>query len=150
MEKLKTRCSLQEIAVVIGAELKSIQSLKPDAIIIEAIATIELAKEGDVTFLGNPIYRKYLEKTKASAVIIHPDDLPYALVPALVTHNPRLGLTKLLKLCLKEKLPKMEIHPTAIIAESCSLSDDISIGPNCVIGKRTSIGGCVYDRLNFV
>ena len=37
---------------------------------IYKIASIENAREGSITFLSNPSYKKLLEKTNASAVIL--------------------------------------------------------------------------------
>jgi UDP-3-O-[3-hydroxymyristoyl] glucosamine N-acyltransferase len=40
---------------------------------ISNIAKIEEAKNGDLTFLYLPAYEKFLETTKASAILISPD-----------------------------------------------------------------------------
>ena len=40
----------------------------------------------------------------------------------------------------------MKIHPTALVADSAVLADDVEIGPYCVIGDDVEIGpGCRID-----
>ena len=47
----------------------SVMDQKDRNILIHDIATIEDAKDGDITFLQNPKYAKLLKKSKASACI---------------------------------------------------------------------------------
>ena len=39
-------------------------------LLIKGISSIENAKQGDITFLSNKKYSKYLEKSKASSIVI--------------------------------------------------------------------------------
>ena len=57
--------SLIEIAALVAGELEG-----NGATVIKRAAKIEEAIEGDVTFVANPRYEKYLETTRASAVIV--------------------------------------------------------------------------------
>ena len=127
---------LNELADKINAELKN----DANNVIIEKIATMEIAQPGDVTFLVNPHYRKYLATTKASAVIVSPVDLQYCSASALVTNNPRLSLAKLLQLCIAHKINSNGIHSSVVIGDNCNIADSVTIGPNCVIGNNCTIG----------
>ena len=41
-----------------------------EKLIIKGVSSIENANEGDITFLSNNKYSKYLNQTKASAIVI--------------------------------------------------------------------------------
>ena len=45
----------------------------PDDVVISMVASIDNAKNGDLTFLYLPAYEKYFPETKASAIIVKPD-----------------------------------------------------------------------------
>ena len=63
---------LAELAERIGATIDGDESLE-----IHGLAPIEEAVAGEVTFLANPLYAKYLTTTKASAVIVGEDVVKY-------------------------------------------------------------------------
>ena len=137
--------TLKTIADLIGARLKG----DPECL-ISGIATLETAKAGDVSFLSNQQYRKFLSNTEASAVIVDPQDAENCPVNALISDNSRLSLVKLIKLFDTETVIAKGIHPSVIIGEGCKIASSAAIGPNCVIGDRVIIGenvvinaGCV-------
>ncbi len=131
---------LRDIATMLSAEI-----VGSDAVEIGRVAKIEEAVEGDISFIANPKYTKFLGTTRASAVIVgkkqdvveagsvHPAllrvDDPYAsFLKVLVTFNPP-----------NDPLPP-GIHPTAVIASSATLGMDVRIGAHVVIGERCIIG----------
>ena len=106
---------------------------------ITAVAGLEEAGPGELTFLSNPGYTRLLRETKASAVIIASEvgDLPIGF---LVSDNPYLDFARALELFYQPPQPKTGIHPTAAIAASASIGRNASIGPYAVIGERAVIG----------
>jgi len=63
---------IKKIAEIFDAKLIGNKEVK-----ITGISDIENAKKGDITFLSNEKYKKYLDSTKASAVIINKEvELP--------------------------------------------------------------------------
>ena len=106
---------------------------------ITAVAGLEEAGPGELTFLSNPRYARLLRETKASAVIIasEVEDLPISF---LVSGNPYLDFARALELFYQPPQPKTGIHQTAAIAESASIGLNASIGPYTVIGERAVIG----------
>ena len=133
--------TLRDIATLLGADL---DAAGDDSIEIGRVAKIQDATEGDVTFLANPKYTKYLDTTRASAVIVAKDvqppkggrplrllrvDDPYAsFLKVLQTFNPP-----------PEPLPP-GIHPTAIVAPSSTLGHGVRIGAYVVVGEKCRIG----------
>src|SRR2546427_2386301 len=59
---------LGEIAERLNCRLEGDASIE-----IRGVAGIEVAEPGELTFLSNPRYRRALETTRASAVIVGPD-----------------------------------------------------------------------------
>ena len=52
------------------AEIFDGKIIGDEKLIINGVSSIENANEGDITFLSNNKYSKYLNQTKASAIII--------------------------------------------------------------------------------
>ncbi len=137
---MQTKFTLLEIAAHIGAELHGDPS-----VVISSINTLGQASDGQITFLDNPRYRKYLPDTKASAVILTKNDQDACVTNVLITNNPYLAYAKIA--ALFDRKPKITagIHPTAIIGEHCQIDPSASIGPYSVIGADVIIhaGVCV-------
>ncbi len=127
---------LAEIAARVGGEVVGEGGLK-----IRGVAKIEEAKEGEITFLANPKYSKFLSETKASAVIV-PQEIAEAGDKSLIrTKNPYYAFLKTITLFYPpEPLIEKAIHPTAVIGEGTELGKDLSIGPYVVVGQRCRIG----------
>jgi UDP-3-O-[3-hydroxymyristoyl] glucosamine N-acyltransferase len=126
---------LEEIAKELNGRL-----LGDGKVLIEGVAGIKDAKEGDLTFLSNPKYETYLSTTRASAIIVRENDLK-TKKPLIVTDDPYLAFLKTLKMFRPERpIAAKGIHPSAIIGEGVSLGRDISIGANVVVGDNAVIG----------
>ncbi len=128
---------LSEIAKVLNCEL-----IGDGDVEIRRVSEIQSAVEGDITFIANPKYEKFFDTTRASAVIVSKsfsrrrDDLSL-----LFSDDPYYAFVKVLKLLNPpvELLP-LGIHPSAVVAESASLGENVRIGANAVIGERVKIG----------
>jgi UDP-3-O-[3-hydroxymyristoyl] glucosamine N-acyltransferase len=133
--------NLRDIAALLYAELDGDGDRT-----IGRVAKIEEAGEGDITFIANPRYRKHFETTAASAVIVGKDfpavEGTGAPRPALLrVADPYASFLKMLVTFHPPPEPMPPgIHPTAVIAASASLGEDVRIGPYAVIAHRCSIG----------
>lgn len=106
------------------------------------VAKIEDAKEGEITFIANAKYQKYLDVTNASAVIVSEKmDVQRTDLGVIKMHDPYLGFVRALQFFnpQQELMPK-GIHEKSVVAESASLGDDVRIGACTVIGERVQIG----------
>lgn len=126
--------SLQEIAHLIGADLKG-----DPACSISGIMTLQNAQPGQISFLDNKHYLKYLTTTQASAVILRAECLKYAPNNALVVADPYLAFAKIAKLFEPVSAFSPGIHATAIIGEDCYIHPSVSIAPYVVIGANTRL-----------
>lgn len=131
---MQPKYTLRHIAYLIQAELQG----DPDTV-ITGINALDKAKKGDIAFLDNARYQKYLPDTHASAVILSANDSVNCKTNALVTANPYLAYAKVAKLFEKALTKIAGIHPSAIIGKNCQIHSTASIGPNAVIGDEVII-----------
>ena len=146
--------TLSQIAELLSAELQGDGALE-----IKKIATLANAHSGYIAFLVNKKYRSQLETTKASAVILSPDDAPYFSGNKIIVANPYVTYAKLAQ--LMDTTPRSashDVHPSAVIHANAQVSksaaiganvvieadavigDNVQIGPNSFIGERAKIG----------
>jgi UDP-3-O-[3-hydroxymyristoyl] glucosamine N-acyltransferase len=125
---------LQEIAERLGCRLDGDGTIE-----IRAVAGIEDAGPGDVTFFTNPKYAAELRKTKASAVIAgeHVDDAPCAV---LKTPHPYLAFAKAVELFADAWRPPAGVHPMADVAATAVIAPEASIGAFAIVGEGATIG----------
>ncbi|PMB54889.1 UDP-3-O-[3-hydroxymyristoyl] glucosamine N-acyltransferase [Coxiella-like endosymbiont] len=141
MITLKVIYTLNELANAIGATVKGYGDCK-----IHNIASIMNAQPGEISFLTNRKYQKYLNKTKASALLLDNKLAKNCPINALIMPDPKLGFIKLLALLRPDVRPKPGIHPTAVIGEQCQIDPSVHVGAyaviedEVVIGSRTIIG----------
>lgn len=127
---------LKEAADLVGGVVIG----NPD-LIVHNVAKIEEASQQDLTFLYLPAYEKFLETTKAAAVIIKPEfkktrqDLSYIEV-----QNPNTALQKIILTYLKPEINIKGIDPTASIDKTVKLGKNVSIGKNVVVCAGSVIG----------
>lgn len=111
-----------------------------DTCVISAVAGIEDAGPGHLTFLANPKYRAQLQHTRASAVIIAPDvEAPPGLT-LLQVANPYLAFAKILTLFARKKHPPEGIHPTCVIGENVQLGEHCALAAHVTLGNRVTLG----------
>ena len=130
--------SLREIADYLGAELRGDSAFQ-----IKGLNTLELAGEGDLTFLASKAYKGYLETTQASAVLVEPRFADALSCNALVMDNPYVGYARISAWFDASVSTASGIHPSAIIADSAVLADDVAIGPHATIGERVRLDASV-------
>ena len=125
--------TLEEIASLISGELIGDGSIR-----IKGIAGIEEAEPGELSFLANPVYRAYLEKTRASAVIVG-REIDKAKIPLIRHNNPYYAFCKALEIfTIKKDLPE-GIHKSAILGKDVRIGKGVHIGPYVIIGDRVQI-----------
>lgn len=108
--------------------------------LITGVCTIQQSHSGHITFLTNPLYRKYLANTKASAVIIEEKDEHACSTNSVITSNPHFVYSQVAGFFQEEVEIKTGIHPTAHVGLQCDIDQTASIGPHVVLGKHVKIG----------
>ena len=99
---------LSELAERLGAQLIG----DADCSIVST-ATLENAQSGQISFLSNSKYRKFLSETSASAVLITQDDVPFLApgVGALLVQNPYTAFARVAQLLDNTPATASGIHP---------------------------------------
>ena len=107
--------------------------------LIRGVGTLENAKEGEVTFLTNSIYRDRLQQTRASAVIVGPEDRHTTSLPRIISSNPYACYARVAQHLFPHPPIIPGIHPSAVIDQGAQISPQASIGPLAVIGAGTQV-----------
>lgn len=107
---------------------------------ITGVSTLEKAQAQDLTFLANNKYTSLLKSTAAGIVILSKNASHTFRGNKLIAQDPYLSYAKISALFQKQKNPCKGIHTTAIIADTAQISDNVEIGPFCVIGEDVTIG----------
>jgi UDP-3-O-[3-hydroxymyristoyl] glucosamine N-acyltransferase len=126
---------LDELAKQIDAEL-----VGDGAIDVSGVATLENARSGQLSFLGNPKYAKQLETTQASAVIVA---LKVAAEnrPLLKAKDPYLSLCKaIVALHGYRKHPFKGVHPQAHVDPTATIGEGTVVYPGAFVGPGAKIG----------
>lgn len=125
---------------------------------ISSIATLSLAEPQQIAFLASPSYKKFLNSTRASAVILKSEFADDFSGNKLIVDDPYLCYAKITQLFADslrlppEISPEASVATDAIVGERVSiganaviesgvvLADDVVIGAGAVIGKNSRIG----------
>jgi len=136
--------TLRDIAALINARIDA--DVSDGGLEIRRVAKIEEAGEGDITFLANPKYIRFLATTNASAVIVGNalKDIPprEGRGPVFLrVQDPYLSFVRVLAAFHPPPDPVAPgIHPTAVVAPSARMGLDVRVGAYAVIGERTVVG----------
>lgn len=106
---------------------------------ILGVATLESARPGDLSFLTNPKYQNDAKQTGASAILVG-NDCPSMSLALLRHDNPYLAFAKAVEIFFAATTDNPSIHPTAWIADSAVIGDDVFVGPFTYVGERVVLG----------
>ncbi len=114
-------------------------------------AALTEARPDQVSFLGNPVYVRELEQTRAGAVIVPPGVVPRRRdLTLLRCDNPNRAFTRVIEAFLPGRpRPEPGVHETAVIGEDVDLGAGVSIGALCVVqeGARLESGVVLHPRV---
>jgi UDP-3-O-[3-hydroxymyristoyl] glucosamine N-acyltransferase len=133
---------LSEIAKVTHGVISSEKDVE-----ITNVAKIEDARPGDITFLSNLKYKKYLRTTLASAVLISNDaqfeELQHRKIPIspIRVIDPYQSFLQLIDIFSPPPKPlPIGVHKTAVVAATATIGTNVGIGAHVVIGEHCIIG----------
>lgn len=127
--------TLAELATRVGAELIG----DPDVVIMRG-APIEKAGPGEISFVANKSYARYVATTKASALVLDPT-VECARIPTLRHKNPYLTFARLIDILypgIRRVAPGT--HSSSFIDPASSVDPSAGIGPLCCIGSHATVG----------
>jgi len=113
---------------------------------IDHVAKIEEADHQSISFLANPKYDRFLETTRASAVLVSSKyetaRLPRRTELAFIkVDDPYMAFLQVHKRLTPAVNPFPNgIHPSAIIAGTATVGKNVALGANVVVGEDVVIG----------
>jgi len=137
---LECSYSLDDLANRLSARLEG--GKDSSKVIVSSLASLQNATIGQLTFLSKPVFARFLETTKASAVLVNDSFVAdkNISVPLLRVKNAYLAYAQASALFDSRSRPTSGIHTSAIIDASASIAKSASIGAYVVIGPRVKIG----------
>ena len=132
--------TLSELATLVNGEI-----IGDPTMVITGVSEIHNGRESTITFLGNLKYKKYLQTTDASAVVVTEASL-LDNKPGIVHNNPQLAIAKI----LGEFAPKIQytkgVNENAYVNSKAKIGNNVTIGafsviePGVIIGDHSNIG----------
>jgi UDP-3-O-[3-hydroxymyristoyl] glucosamine N-acyltransferase len=110
---------------------------------ISAPEQLEMAKDTEISFIGNKKYEKLWEKSNACAAIVNED---IAIEPGenrafIKVKNADLAMSQILSLFAPPTpLFSADIHPTAVVDLSAIIGKGTKIGAGSYIGPKVTLG----------
>ena len=132
--------SLARLAEELGAQLVGDPQTE-----ITGLATLQDAGPGQLAFLANAQYRKYLTESRASAVLLTEQDAQGFSGNALIVADPYLTYARLSHRFDRKPQASAGIHPSAVVAADAEIDASASIGPGAVIEQGA--GGWLAPRV---
>lgn len=133
--------SVQQLAALLNAEIEG----NPQ-VMVQNLAKIEDAQNGDLSFIANPRYLPYAYTTRASVLVVNKDFIPEKPVAAtlLKVDDAYRSFAQLLELYNQMNRPKgieqpCFIHPTAVIGNGVYIGAFAYVGENAVVGSNVLV-----------
>lgn len=128
------KLTLGDIADKLNLELRGDATVE-----ITGIANLADAAPGQLTFLFNSAYKKYLAGSSAAAVVLNARDADDCRLPMIISDRPRMTWAKVAALFDPTPAPDRVIHPAAQIADTASIAGNVSIGACAVVESNAEI-----------
>jgi len=127
---------LKELAALVGGRILGNEDIE-----ITGVASMDEAKQGEITFIAHPRHISKLEKIEASAIIVSKDfNIQYKEKNFLIVDNPYLAFATLLSHFSQKAYVSKGIDPKAWVSPSAKLGKELTIYPFVYIGEHCEIG----------
>ena len=128
--------TVQNIVDSVGGSISGDSSLE-----ITDVAEIDKATKGQITFLANSKYEKFLETSQASAIVVPEKTVDSPGKTLIRTSDPYFTFMKIIRLFHPQQLLIAPgIHASAVVHPSAVLRKDVNLGAHVVIGRDVKIG----------
>jgi len=140
--------TLASVLSTLQLELNDVGS--KSALELSSLAPLDVAGEGQLSFLASAKFRRQLESTKASVVLVGEKDAGFcpSTCIVLVVEDPYLAYAKVSQLFDQTPAIAPGIHPSAIVSTEAKIDASVCIGPNAVIGRDVVLGPSVQIGAN--
>lgn len=136
--------TIQEIQAYLAEFFDSVELVGNGEVKISAPAKIESAGKGEVSFIANEKYLRFLGETKASLVIVHRSVNVEGFVEGrsfLKVTDPYTAFVFVLKKFSRPRIMAAQgIASTVAIGEGVVMGEGVAVGEYAVVGDRCRIG----------
>ncbi len=131
--------------------LSSNPELNPE---ITALAAVDEAQGGSISYIEGAKFATFVGRTNASALILPPDEALQTQaqergIAWIATKEPKLLFAQTVALFYQPWQPPAQIHPTAVVHPTAKIGKDVYIGAHAVIEQGVEIGGgvCIHGNV---
>lgn len=125
--------TVAQIAKLIDGEI-----LGNPEVLLTGFASVDNAKEGDLTFAEKEQFFQQAESGGASAILVD-KDFKSDKKTLIKVKNVRVAYAKVVPIFYPEKKPNPGIHPSAVVSNTAVIDPSAFIGAFCVIGENVKI-----------
>lgn len=131
--------SAGQIAGILGGEVAG-----NEGAMVSKLSKIEEGTPSSLTFLANPKYAPFIYETRATIAIVAKDFVPEQDLPQTLTlikvDDPYASFAKLLEFYNTYRHQKTGIMPSAYVAESATIGEDVYLGHHTVVENNAKVG----------
>jgi UDP-3-O-[3-hydroxymyristoyl] glucosamine N-acyltransferase len=127
--------TLRELAQLVNAELHG-----DEHHLVNGLASLQTAEKHHLSFIANPVYKKYLSSTAAGAVLLSPALVSEFSGNKLIVAKPYEAYAKLTETFVNKPSSPAVIHSDATVSETAVLGSNVSVGPKAVISDGVVLG----------
>jgi len=127
--------SLSQIVKQLGGKLDGDSHIE-----VTKVGSLLLAENGAISFLNDRKYKKQLDDTQASAVILTAEDANLTPLPKIVTDNPYAYFAQVSQLLNPEHIKPAGIDASSHVDVASNIPDSCSVGPNVSIEANVQLG----------
>lgn len=132
--------TLLQLAELVGGRVESVGGIDAGKVVICGAAPLAEAGPGQIT-LVDKLERLESARRAGAAAAVAPEGIEADSLPLLVVADPHAAFAKIVcHFRPPRQRPRMGVHPTAVIAPSARLGQDVEIGPYVTIGEDVEIG----------
>ncbi len=117
---------------------------------VYTVAPIEQAQAADISYVRDRQYARFLQDSKAGALILTAELAAGYAGDTLISTNPYLTYAQIVTLFNPLPRPPAGVHPTAVVAEGVVLGNHVHVGAHAVLAEGVQIAddavisaGCV-------
>ena len=128
--------TVRVIAELVGGRLEGDETVS-----IRAMAAIESAGAGEITFAADQKRAARLSGSKAAAAIVAADAAVSVGMPLIRVGDVQAAVAKLLgHWAGQPDRPAAGVHPSAVVARDAQIADTAAIGPGVTVGGGAGVG----------
>ncbi len=122
------------------AEKLGCRVLGDDAVNVNHVSSLKSATSESLVFVEDAQYLQPALRSQAAGLIAGDFAASVSTTkPILISAQPRLSFARAAKL-LRDPEPKRAIHPSALVAASAQIGENVALGPRAILGDYVRVG----------